>query len=103
MSDTITGLGRAVSSSVGATAQVLFAAGTESIDAILLTNHHATKTLHCRLSSDFSSAPTISSTAHHIPVPPNSMVEIRVGKGLAVWVKSEDSTTINYTAQEVKS
>lgn len=99
----ILGVGRSVSTTVGSGAQVLFAEADGGINAVWLTNHHATKTLWVSCTTDFASVPTMSATQHDIPLPADSFVEIKVAKNIAIWVRSEDTTTINYSAKEVKT
>lgn len=101
-SDIILGFGRTVNTTVTSGASALFSAGEEIIGGILLCNHSATKKLLVRFSNDFTNVPSITTTLYHISLPPETMVPLNVGKGVAVWVRSEDNTSVAFTGTEFK-
>lgn len=93
--------GREEVGTVAGTGILLFEEAENTRQGILLTNHHASATLWVALTNDFATEPTISSTQHNIPVPANSIVTIRVGRGVAVWLKT-GGTSVPFTAKEVR-
>lgn len=99
----IGGIARTSSSTVSTTGKVLFASSTDTVNAVMLQNHSETKALLVSLTHNFSTAPTISTTQHTFRLGPLQTGLIRLNKGVAVWVLSQDTTTINYTATELLS
>lgn len=103
MNTSILGVGRTVSTSVGSGAQVVFAESTSSRDGVLLCNHSSTKRLLVRIWGSYASAPAMTATSHDFAIPPQTTLKIPVTKSAALWVRSEDTTTVDYTGTEYKS